>query len=406
MIEALFTLPSGLVLTNRLVKASTTEGLAGPDGRPGEALGRLYAAWAAGRPGAILTGNVMVDEWSIERPGNVLCVDAGVVPALSTWREQFGPVPGLVQLSHAGRQVNRLVNGAPVSASEGPAVGMFGMFGRPRALSVAEIEGVIAAFARAAAWVEEAGFAGVQVHAAHGYLLAQFLSPLTNRRTDGWGGGLEGRARLLMEVLAAVRKGRRPGFTVAVKLNSADFQRGGFEEEDALRVVGWLGEAGVDLLEISGGNYEAPALFGAGVAASTVAREGYFLDFARRVRGVSRVPLLVTGGFRSRAAMEAALREDALDLVGLARPILLDPGLPARLVGGGERGEATTPPPPSKALRAITEAAWYDAQIQRVAAGRAPERGLGVVGAIAGYLGRLTWGALRHRWHRRAGGAS
>jgi 2,4-dienoyl-CoA reductase-like NADH-dependent reductase (Old Yellow Enzyme family) len=266
-------------------------------------------------------------------------------------------------------------------------------------MTAGEIGATIERFAFAADACRRAGFDGVQVHAAHGYLLSQFLSPLTNRRDDEWGGPPENRARLLLAIVRAVRSRTGPGFTIAVKLNSADFQRGGFSEEDSLRVIGWLDAEGVDLLEISGGNYESPALFlGPGVRSSTVAREAYFLEFARRVRGVTRMPLMVTGGFRSAAAMEAALEEDALDVVGLARPLALEPDLPARLLAGEADGSRVTPVGPrGRVLGMLAEASWFGEQLERLADGLDPDPTISPYASMGRYLaGQVTRG-LRHR---------
>ena len=398
------TLRSGLVLPNRMAKAAMTEGMAGPGGVPGERLRRLYTRWAEGGAGLLVTGNAMVDGRWLERTGNVVVEDPVPHQALRHWaaaarRGLHGTVPGeapsphrcapvLVQLSHPGRQATRFGSPRPIAPSDGPAVKLLASFARPRAMTPVEIEETVERFAAAAGACQAAGFDGVQVHAAHGYLLAQFLSPLTNRRDDGWGGSLEGRARLLLEVVRAVRARTGRGFTVAVKLNSADFQRGGFEEEDALRVVGWLDAEGVDLLEVSGGTYESPALLlGPGVRGSTVAREAYFLEFARRVRQVSRVPLMVTGGFRSVAAMEAALGEDALDVVGLARPLALDPDFPRRALAGSVGRSLAAPfRLRSRVLAMTAEAAWYGEQMARMAAGRDPDPGITPLGAALRYL--------------------
>jgi 2,4-dienoyl-CoA reductase-like NADH-dependent reductase (Old Yellow Enzyme family) len=229
-----------------------------------------------------------------------------------------------------------------------------GQFGEPVALTGAEIEDLVVRFAAAAALCQEGGFDGVQVHAAHGYLISQFLSPRSNLRGDQWGGSLENRARFLLEVVRATRKAVKPGFAVAVKLNSADFQRGGFAFEDSLQVAQWLEAEGVDLIEISGGTYEQPKLLGLegmepaeqqNVAASTLAREAYFVDFAKAMKETVKVPLMITGGFRSRAAMEEALRQGAGEVIGLGRPLCAEPDGAARLLAGAERL-----PEPEKAL--------------------------------------------------------
>jgi len=393
-------LPSGLVLRNRIAKAAMTEGLADRHGLPGSRLERLYQRWARGGAGLLITGNAMVDGRYLERAGNVIIEDAGVDQALAAWSAAARKgCAALVQLSHAGRQANRFTCRQPVAPSQGPPVKVLASFARPRAMTPLEIEATVERFTFAAEACRRAGFDGVQIHAAHGYLLAQFLSPLTNRRTDEWGGRLENRARLLLAVVRAVRARTGAAFTLAVKINSADFQRGGFSEEDSLEVVRWLDGEGIDLLEISGGNYESPALLlGPGLRESTVAREVYFLEFARRVRAVTRLPLMVTGGFRSAATMEAALAEDALDLVGLARPLALDPDFPARLLSGQvERSEVRPLRVKSKVFAFLAEASWYGDQIERMADGLDPNPAISPYASIVRYLTWQTARGLRHR---------
>src|SRR5439155_14418775 len=186
-----------------------------------------------------------------------------------------------------------------------------------------------------------AGFDGVQVHAAHGYLVNQFLSPLTNQRTDEWGGDPERRRRFLIEVVRRIRARVSPGFAVSVKLNSADFQRGGFTEDESRDAVAALAKEDLDLIEISGGNYESPAMSGS-AADSTSAREAYFLDCARTVRELAGdVPLAVTGGFRSRAAIDEALHAGDCGVVGIARPTVTTPDA-AAASRSGRAGALTT----------------------------------------------------------------
>jgi 2,4-dienoyl-CoA reductase-like NADH-dependent reductase (Old Yellow Enzyme family) len=376
-----------LVLRNRLAKAATSESLADLQHAPSAALVRLYAQFAAGGAGLLITGNVMTDARYLERPGNVVIEDERHLAALGRWAAAASAhgTPLLMQLNHAGRQCNRMITWQPVAPSAGPAVGLYSAYSRPRALASGEIHDIVERFARAAQLAERAGFAGVQVDAAHGYLLSQFLSPRTNARSDGWGGSLVNRARLLRDTVQAIRAATSPGFTLAVKLNSADFQRGGFDEDEALEVVRMLERDGIDLLEISGGTYESPALLGPTEA--TRAREAYFLAFAQRVRGVTRLPLMVTGGFRSRAVMERALREGTLDVIGLARPLLCETDLPRRMLAGeSERALAAPITGVPRGLHALAEAAYYDTQIRRIAHGRPAASSLFVPGAIARYL--------------------
>ncbi len=347
-IAAPLTLPCGVVLANRIGKGAMTEGLATPDGRPTPELERLYTLWAAGGAGMLLTGNVQIDADHLERPGNVVidrAPDAAMRAALIAWAKA-GTANGTqlwMQISHAGRQTPAIVNKTP-KAPSAVKVGLpGGNFGTPVALTEAEIEALIARFVAAALVAQDTGFSGVQFHAAHGYLLSAFLSPRANVRTDQWGGSLENRARMLIAVVTRARAALGAGFPISVKLNSADFQRGGFAFDESVIVAGWLEAAGVDLIEISGGSYEQPRMMDmsgleAGeeplVAKSTQAREAYFVDFARAMKASVKVPLMVTGGFRSRAAMDHALSTGGADLIGIGRPMCADTDAPDQLLGG------------------------------------------------------------------------
>lgn len=345
------TLPCGAILPNRIAKAAMTEGMATPDGRPTAALDRLYGLWSDGGAGLLIGGNLVIDRDHLERPGNVVidrAPDADMMAALTRWARSAtrGGNHFWAQLSHSGRQTPAIVNRHPKSASDVKLGLPGGQFGQPEPLSLDEIGDLVRRWAMAAKACQDAGFTGVQVHAAHGYLMSQFLSPLSNRRTDAYGGSLENRARLLLEVIDAIRTVVGPAFPISVKLNSADFQKGGFAFEDSLTVAGWLEAASVDLIEISGGSYEQPKLLGIegmeesaaqNVAPSTLAREAYFVDFALAMQARVTVPLMVTGGFRSRAAMEQALAGGAADVIGLGRPMCLMTDAPKRLLAGAEQ---------------------------------------------------------------------
>jgi len=414
-------LPCGALLPNRIAKAAMTEGLAAADDCANARHERLYRRWAAGGAGLLLTGNVMVDRRWLERPGNVVIEDRRGNAALAAWA-QAGTAAGnhlWMQISHPGRQCSRMSSSRPVSASR-EGLKLLGLFARPRALGAGEIEDVIRRFATTAVIARETGFTGVQVHGAHGYLLAQFLSPVTNRREDEWGGPLENRARLLLEIVRATRRAVGDDFPLSVKLNSADFQKGGFDLPDCVRVAGWLAGEKIDLLEISGGTYEQPKLFGyQGRAASaaepqrtsTRRREAYFLEYAREIRAAYPLPMMVTGGFRSRAAMAEALAADELDVIGLGRPVCTEPDLPGRLAAGTVEG--ATPPPPlrfgasrwagpasplmlMKFLNIQGEMAWYYRQILRLADGRPPDLSLGIGRALAAHA-RDEWRLSRAR---------
>ena len=378
MIDESLTLPCGIVLPNRLAKASLSESLA-VRGQPTPAMEALYARWSEGGIGLSLTGNVMIQRRYRERMANVV-IDAETDMAALTRYARACKAAGniaAVQINHPGRQVNRFVANDPVGPSDGPAVSMLGFFARPRALTLPEIESLIEGYVQAALQCEQAGFDGVLVHAAHGYLISQFLSPLSNKRTDDFGGPIEKRAAFLFEILTRIRARTRKGFGLFVKLNSADFQRGGFSEEDSLQVVRMLDAFGVDLLEISGGNYESLAFLNEAEPprASTRAREAFFMDYARKARARTKLPLMLTGGFRTREVMESALREGAVDVIGLGRPLILDPDFPKKLLSG-EVTKAMLPPrihTPITALQGAAETGFYVRNMHRLACGEAPQ---------------------------------
>jgi len=348
MLDQSLKLPCGAVLPNRIAKAAMTEGLATPDGRPTEALSNLYEIWSRGGAGLLITGNFIVDADHLERPGNVVIdrePDADMAARLEGMAKA-GTVRGnhlWAQISHGGRQTQKLVNAAPKSSSDVRLALPGGQFGKPSPLTREEIADLVERWATAALACQKAGFTGVQIHAAHGYLISQFLSPRVNLRDDDYGGSIANRARFLRAIVKRVRAATGPEFPISVKLNSADFQRGGFAFEDSLQVVRWLEEDGVDLIEISGGTYEQPKLMGIegvededpqDVAPSTAAREAYFVDFAKAMQDHVDVPLMVTGGFRTRLAMIQALESGAADVIGIGRPMCLDADAPDRLLEG------------------------------------------------------------------------
>ena len=388
------TLPCGAVLPNRLAKAAMTEGLATADGLPTPELNRLYGLWSDGGAGMLLSGNIQIDADHLERPGNVLIdrkPNKAMRTALASWAQAATRNGNhfWAQISHAGRQTQKIINPNP-KAPSAVKVGLpGGQFGEPVALTKAEIKTIVRRFGVCAAAVKEAGFTGVQIHSAHGYLLSQFLSPRSNLRTDDYGGNLVNRARALLDSVACVRAAVGPEFPVAVKLNSADFQKGGFAFEESLQVVQWLEQAGVDLIEISGGTYEQPKLLGLqgmeeeekqNVAESTQKREAYFVDFAKAMQAKVNVPLMVTGGFRQRSTMEMAVETGSADLIGLGRPMCVMTDAPNQLLAGLDelpRYEDNLSLFPSwlsflrnvKALRAMAGFAvqyWYYGQIDAV----------------------------------------
>ena len=349
-LDTALTLPCGAVFSNRIAKGAMTEGLATPDGRPTPELERLYGIWSDGGSGMLLSGNIIIDRDHLERPGNVVidrATDADMQQRLASWAKAATRNGNhfWAQISHGGRQTQTVVNPNPKSSSDVQLALPGGQFGKPTPLTTDEIADLIQRWAIAAKACKDAGFTGVQVHGAHGYLISQFLSPRVNLRKDEYGGSLENRARFLLEVMAAVRAVVGPKFPISVKLNSADFQKGGFDFEDSLKVVKWLEAASVDLIEISGGTYEQPKLMGVAgmeeeevqnVASSTAAREAYFVDFAKAMQAQVSVPLMVTGGFRTRPAMQQALEMGAADVIGLGRPMCVVTDAPKQLIDGRE----------------------------------------------------------------------
>jgi len=236
-----------------------------------------------------------------------------------------------MQINHPGRQMPAALGQPTLAPSAVPmTLGSFSrQFSPPRAMSETDIAEVKERFINTARLSQDLGFDGVQIHAAHGYLLSQFLSPLTNLRRDRWGGSLENRARLLLEIVQGIRQQVGERFAVSVKLNSADFQRGGFSADDAKAVVEMLNPLGVDLVELSGGSYEAPAMHGQARDGRTLAREAYFLEFAREIVSVARMPVMVTGGIRRYPVVEQVLGS-GVAVAGMATALAIDPDLPAR----------------------------------------------------------------------------
>jgi 2,4-dienoyl-CoA reductase-like NADH-dependent reductase (Old Yellow Enzyme family) len=395
------TLPSGQMLRGRIAKAAMTEGLAARDGLPNAGHERLYARWAAGGCALLITGNVLIDRGHIERPGNVIVDGPLSAEGRAAWARwaaaaTAGGTNAWVQINHAGRQTQKSVNPHPRAPSAVPLALPGGQFGMPVALNGIEIPPLIARWATAAALAREAGFTGVQVHAAHGYLISQFLSPLANVRRDEWGGSLENRARFLIETVKAVRAAVGRDFTLSVKLKSADFQKGGFAFDECITVAGWLADLGVDVLELSGGTYEQPAMMDmTGTTPreeprqqSTRAREAYFVDLAKALMQGKTPPLMVTGGFRSLAGMEDALAS-GIALVGVGRPLCAEPDCVADLIAGATeelpRFESSLGIGPGwlgpgsrlklvRTINAVAAQAWYYQQLRRLARDGAAEK--------------------------------
>ncbi|HEY2660526.1 MAG TPA: 2,4-dienoyl-CoA reductase [Caulobacteraceae bacterium] len=384
-LSAPLSLPGGAVLSNRLAKAAMSEGLADANNHSTARLETLYRRWSGSGAGLLLSGNIQVDPWHLERPGNIVLDDESGLTALKalTAAATSQGAHFWAQLSHTGRQVESSINTAPLAPSSVEIDLIRGagyVFARPREMTEADIDYAIGQFAHSARLARAAGFTGVQLHAAHGYLLSQFLSPLSNQRTDRWGGSLENRARLLLAAIAAVRAAVGPGFPVSIKLNASDFQKGGFTSAECLRLVEWLNSSSLDLLELSGGSLEQPKQVGVSIKdegedarpQSTLQREAYFVAFAGAVRAVAKMPVMVTGGFRTTAGMVAALEAGELDVVGLGRPMIADPQTVARLLAG----EIRRAPTPEDTVGLFHLLGWNNTQLERMADGLDPDLSL------------------------------
>ena len=324
-----FELPCGVVIKNRLVKSAMTERISNPKLQPNSKHHLLYKKWADTGVGLNISGNIMVDSIHKESSGNV-CYSGLLLPYLKEWTTiaKSNDTQVWAQISHAGRQTNRFMSWKPLAPSS-VQLHKMGLFGKPKSMTETQILEVIDKFVNTAKLCKEGGFTGVQFHSAHGYLLSQFLSPKTNARTDQWGGCIENRCRLLLTIIEKTRDIVGSRYPIAVKLNSSDFQRGGFTEEESLQVIQML-EGKIDLLEISGGTYEKLAFWEGNpeheppkMKQSTRDREAYFLEFSQKVRELyPKLPLLVTGGFRSYTFCNDVLANNEVDFIGMARPFI------------------------------------------------------------------------------------
>ncbi|KAL2005374.1 hypothetical protein VTN00DRAFT_2585 [Thermoascus crustaceus] len=401
-------LPCGLVLPNRFVKAAMAEQLS-PDGAPNEDFIQAYSRWAEGGWGALLTGNVHVDINHLGSPRDPAAPGTSHggefdPEALAIWRRyadacQKHGTPGIVQVCHPGRQSplgagrrgffakSLAPSAVPIKIGDGLLAYFLGalLFGTPREMTVAEIENVVRQFVDTARLMKESGFMGIELHGAHGYLIDQFLSPKTNRRTDAYGGTPEKRAKFVLDIITQTRQAVGPNFCIGIKLNSADHDAADFE--DTMRQIELLVEVGIDFLEISGGSLENPQMMGYNIKTSsrTAAREAFFLDFATETR--KRFPhllLMLTGGIRSRQGAKAVVSDGACDLVGIGRPACVNPSFPKLLLDvAGTPDEkarlplAKAPLPgwakliPLKILGAGAESMFYVGQIYRLAKGLA-----------------------------------
>ncbi|WP_225433091.1 MULTISPECIES: NADH:flavin oxidoreductase/NADH oxidase family protein [Bifidobacterium] len=400
-------LPCGVTVRNRFYKSAMNEALAGRDCAPTEAHVRLYRRWAAGGAGVLVTGNVMVDRTQLGEPGNVAVEDERDLAMLRRWAAA-GTEHGAhcwMQINHPGRQSPITINRSPVAPSAGRLEGDYGrFFAEPRELTRPQIHDIVRRFATTADIAKKAGFTGVEIHAAHGYLINQFLSPLDNHRIDEYGGSLENRARFLFEIVEAVRVEVGPGFPIAVKINSSDVPiavkaprsadesdkttPGGFDEDESIWVIKRLSAMGVDLIDVSGGTLEKPVIQTNSGAREDEARGVYFTDFAERLAGTIDTPIALTGGFRNAADMEKALSSGVTQMIGIARPLVVKPSLPNLIMNARWQGTVRLPWI-TTGVRALDQAfggilviSWFELQMNRIGRGKSPNPRIGGLRAL------------------------
>ena len=351
------TLPCGVVLKNRIIKSAMSDSLGDGTGHPTDGQSKLYRRWAKGGLAASIIGEVQCTPDFAEKPGNLVLddnADLSRFKALAAaGRENDAQL--WIQLGHAGALAY-----APTSNPVGTsALNMVGL--SCSEISLDDLKAVPTEFARTATLAKQVGFSGVQIQAAHGFLLSQFLSPLFNKRDDDYGGSIENRMRLLLESIRSVRAAVGPDFPIAIKLNSSDQLEGGLAEADALKIVETLDKTSVDLIDISGGTYFP----GAKSASDGSAKGPYFLEFATAARSLTSKPLMLTGGFKTREQVEDALTK-GVDLIGLARALIIEPSLP-EIWQSDQQNDPTFPRFSEAPEGGIT--AWYTMQMTAIAEG-------------------------------------
>ena len=378
VLEEEIILPNGSILSNRIAKSAMSENLSNKYHEPTPVLIDVYKKWAQSGAGLLITGNIMIDSKAIGEPRNVVVENRKNFELLKEWAKSVkGTNTHLwAQINHPGRQAMEQIN----SDLKAPSAVPLKSGGRksatkktPIALNESEIFAIIEAFGKTAIILKDAGFSGVQIHGAHGYLVSQFLSPYSNVRTDIWGGSLENRARFVIEVYRKIRARVGSGFPIGIKLNSEDFQKGGFSEEESMEVVKILSKEGIDLIEISGGTYEAPAMMGKRKE-STIKREVYFMDYIQKARKITNTPLMLTGGFRTTAVMKDAIVSNQLDIIGIARPFAVYPNIGNEIINESRMNFNTEIKKTGvKGIDGTMNIIWYESQIKRLGKGKVPK---------------------------------
>ena len=372
------TLPNGTTIKNRFFKSAMSEGMGTRDFQPKKNIATLYKRWAEGGTGLIITGNIMVDLKGTAEPGNIVFDKNSNMEILKDWAKQ-GQQHGakvMVQLNHPGKQVPKTIAKETVAPSTIPlGNGLNKLFSTPRALTTSEVEELVQKFVTSAKVAKEAGFSGVQIHAAHGYLISQFLSPHDNRRTDKYGGSLENRMRFLKEIYLGMREELGKDFTIGIKINSTDFKEDGLTEEDSLKTIIELANLGLDFVEISGGTYERPAMMG---ATSKSTNQVFFTEYSKKLKQKIEIPVVVTGGIRSINAMNTLLNDNTTDFIGIARPLTIDPNIPNKIKQGTYTIVETTRVSTGvkkldKIFGSLLGIVYYQVLMQNIAKGKEPK---------------------------------
>ena len=403
LLQSKLELPCGVTIKNRIAKSAMTERIADPGNVVSKKHLNLYSRWAEGECGLLISGNIIVDSYNLEGAGNIVLNKKNFYEQANRLREltkvaKSNQTHFWAQLSHAGRQTPYQINKTPMAPSSVQLKIPGRRYGVPKEMSVEDIKNTINQFVQSAKLAQEVGFTGIQLHSAHGYLLSQFLSPNTNRRKDEWGGSLENRSRLLIEIIRQCRANLGVQYPISVKLNSSDFQKGGFSDAESFKVAELLNDENIDLLEISGGTYEQAKFLGYDklsidpkanvlLKRSAVAREAYFLSYAEKISSQLSLPLMVTGGFRTAEGINTAL-SSVCCMVGIARPLCSDPlavkklflreieSLPVfedKLSIGKKWLSITSPVTLIKALNALSIISWYYVQLRRMGNGLDPD---------------------------------
>ena len=406
VLEEEMILPNGSTLKNRIAKSAMSENLSNKNNEPTPLLIEVYKKWAQSGAGLLITGNIMIDSKAIGEPRNVVVENRKNFEILKEWAESVNGTDTHLwaQINHPGRQAMEPINRdlkAPSAVPLKSGGRKDGSKKIPIALNESQILAIIEAFGNTAIILKDAGFSGVQIHGAHGYLVSQFLSPYSNIRSDKWGGSLVNRARFVIEVYRKIRARVGKSFPIGIKLNSADFQKGGFSEEESMEVVKILSKEGIDLIEISGGTYEAPAMMGKRKK-STIKREVYFMDYIEKASKITTTPLMLTGGFRTTSIMKDAIASNQLDIIGIARPFAVYPNIGNEIFNENRVNFNTKIKKTGvKGIDGAMNIIWYESQIKRLGKRKLPQPDLNPWLVFIKY----SWLILEHKLtkNRKAG---